>query len=398
MHAAVPKNWLEAFELLKDVIRSGTEKKKIIFLDELSWMDTPKSDFVMALESFWNGWASARKDVVLIVCSSVTSWMLNKVIQNKGGLYNRLTLRIFLKPFSLRQCEAYATQNGLVMNRYQILQAYMVLGGIPYYWGFLDRSLSLSQNIDRMFFADDALLADEYDHLFSSLFRYPEVYKQIIQALAANGKGLGRNELLAMMDIEGSGSFSSKLDELEACGFIRSYRAFGKESYGMLYQLIDPFTIFCLLFLPDKPKDENFWLNQIDTPKINAWSGFAFERVCMMHEEQMLKALGITGVLTYLCSWSCKADSEKGVQGSQIDMLIVRKDQVINLLEMKFSAGPYTIDKSTEEDLLRKRSDFIKVTGTRSSVHLTMVIPYGIVKNMYAGDIQSEITAEDLFQ
>ena len=162
---AKPRNWLEAFELLKELIRRSTEKRKVIFLDELSWMDTRGSDFIMALEGFWNGWASARKDILLIVCGSVTSWMLNKIIHNKGGLYNRLSCRIHLQPFSLKECERYIQARNIVMNRHQILECYMIMGGIPFYWSFLEKGFSLPQNIDRIFFAKDAPLEHEFDYL-----------------------------------------------------------------------------------------------------------------------------------------------------------------------------------------------------------------------------------------
>lgn len=393
----VPKNWLDAFEQLKAVIKNSTEKKKIIFIDELSWLDTPKSDLMMALESFWNGWASARKDVILIVCSSVTSWMLNKVIHNKGGLYNRLTERIFLEPFSLKQCEEYVKAFGLIMTRYEIIEAYMILGGVPYYWSFLDKSLSLTQNVDRMFFAKNAVLRDEFDHLFSSLFRYPDEYIKIIRSLAKKNKGLTRSEIIEATGISGSGSLSAKLEELEKCGFLRSYRAFGKRSKDSVFQIIDPFAIFCIRFLTKKPKDGHYWLNQLDTPKVNSWSGFAFERVCFWHEDNIKKALGITGVLTDICSWSCREEDDKGLFGSKIDMVIVRNDKVINLIEMKFSSAEYAIDKATYGSLMRKKSDFQRDTGTRSALHLTMVTPFGISKNKYSGEIQSEITAEELF-
>ncbi|MBO4359824.1 MAG: ATP-binding protein [Eubacteriaceae bacterium] len=395
--ASVPENWLEAFELLKDLIRKSPEQKKVIFIDELSWMDTPKSKLIMALESFWNGWASGRKDIVLIICSSVTSWMINKVIHNKGGLYQRLTERIYLQPFTLHECEEYVEAESLAMNRAQILEGYMIMGGVPYYWSHLQKGLSLSQNIDRMFFAAGAPLDEEFEHLFSSLFRYPEEYILIIKALAGKKSGLTRNEILRQTGIEGSGNFSAKLDELNKCGFIRPYTEFGKKKKDMVYQLIDPYTIFYFHFLEDKPKDENYWTNQLNTPVRNVWNGLAFERICMWHTANIKRALGISGVLTDICSWSCKADPDNGLHGSQIDMIIVRKDQVINLLEMRYSATPYAITKESNEDLMRKRNDFITATGTRSAVHLTMATPLGIIHNSYAGNIQSEIVADDLF-
>ena len=394
----VPENWMEAFELLKDLIRNSQEQKKVIFIDELSWMDTPKSKLIMALESFWNGWASGRRDIVLIICSSVTSWMINKVIHNKGGLYHRLTDRIYLEPFTLRECEEYSVTMKLAMTRYQILEAYMIFGGVPYYWSHLKKEFSLSQNIDQMFFAAAAPMKDEFEHLFSSLFRYPDEYLRIIKALSGRQSGMTRNEILRATGIEGSGIFSTKLEELEKCGFIRKYSAFGKTKKEALYQLIDPYTLFYFHFLEKRPKDEHYWTNQLNTPKRNVWNGLAFERVCMWHTDNIKKALGISGVLTDICSWSCKSDPAKGLLGSQIDMVIARKDQVINLLEMKFASSPFSISKKTNADLMRKRSDFIIATGTKSAIHLTMVTPYGIVRNSYAGDIQSEVTADDLFE
>ena len=396
--ASVPENWLQAFELLKDLIRTSTLKKKILFIDELSWMDTPKSDLIMALEHFWNGWASARQDIVLIVCSSVTSWMINKVIHNKGGLYNRLTERIHLEPFSLNECEQYVMETGLAMTRYQIMEAYMILGGIPYYWGFMKKGLSLSQNIDFLFFSKHAPLYDEFHYLFASLFKKPDDYIKIIQALSSKAYGLTRNELIEATKIAGSGVFTSKLEELEYCGFIRSYTAYGKKKKDCIYQLIDPFTIFYYHFLQKKTSDEHYWSNQLDTAKRNVWSGLAFDRICLHHIDEIKKALGISGVLSDICSWNCKANLDAGLLGSQIDLVIVRNDKVINLLEMKFSSGPYAITKKTDSDLMRKKMDFLTATKTTHAIHLTMVTPYGLIHNSYYGNIQSQITADDLFR
>ena len=143
-----PESWLEAFSLLEDLIDLSDEPKKVIFIDELSWMDTRKSDFIPALEYFWNARMTARKDIVLVVCASATSWMMKKIVHNRGGLYNRLNLKINLQPFTLSECESFAAAKGIRMNRYQLLECYMILGGIPYYWDQLDKSLGLSQNID----------------------------------------------------------------------------------------------------------------------------------------------------------------------------------------------------------------------------------------------------------
>ena len=392
-----PKNWLEAFEYLKDLIRKSSEKKKIIFIDELSWMDTPKCDLMVALENFWNGFASARKDIVLIVCASATSWMLSKVVHNKGGLYNRLTEQIHLRTFCLGECEEYVKNSGLAFNRNQILQYYMIFGGVPYYWGFLKKGLSLSQNIDRILFEKDAPLRDEFKYLYASVFKKPENYVKIIEALGTKKVGMTREEIINAAKISNSGDLTTKLEELESCGFIRKYYAFGMKKKNAIYQLMDCFTLFYFKFLKSQPTDEHFWTNQINTPLVNTWMGLAFEWVCMEHIEQIKVKLGISGVLTEVNSWYCKADLDNGVFGSQIDMLIVRKDQVINLCEMKYSQSEYTITEKVDRNIRNKISDLITISGTKYAIYPTIITTYGLVENSYSQEVQSVVTMDDLF-
>lgn len=392
------KNWLEAFDKLKEIIRNSNEKRKIIFIDELSWMDTPKSDLMVALENFWNGFASARKDIVLIVCASATSWMLSKVVHNKGGLYNRLTQQIHLQAFCLRECEEYIQSEGLALNREQILQYYMIFGGVPYYWGFIKKGLSLAQNIDNTLFVKNAPLRDEFKYMYASVFKNPETYIKIIETLGTKKVGLTREELIKLTGLSNSGDLTGKLEELESCGFIRKYYAFGMKKKNAVYQLIDCFTLFHFKFLHDEPTDEHFWTNQINTPAVNTWMGLAFERVCMQHVAQIKNKLGISGVLTEINSWYCKADPDRGVFGSQIDMLITRKDQVINLCEMKYSGSEYTITEKVDKSIRNKINDLRVLTNTKYAIYPTLITTYGLVSNSYSDNIQSVITLDDLFQ
>lgn len=392
-----PKNWLEAFEGLKDLIRQSNEKRKIIFIDELSWMDTQKSDLMVALENFWNGFASARKDIVLIVCASATSWMLSKIVHNKGGLYNRLTEQLNLQPFSLKECEEYVQASGLAFNRNQILQYYMIVGGVPFYWGFLKKGLSLSQNVDHILFSQNAPLKEEFKYLYASVFRKPQQYIEIIEALGTKKVGMTREELISTTGIPNTGDLSTKLEELESCGFIRKYYAFGMKRKNALYQLMDCYTLFYFKFLQNAPTDEHFWTNQINTPTVNTWMGLAFERVCMFHVNEIKKKLGISGVLTEVNSWYCKPDSEHGIFGSQIDMLIVRKDQVINLCEMKYANSEFTVTEKVDKNLRNKVSDLRNITATRYAICPTLITTYGMVNNSYSLDVQSVVVLDDLF-
>ena len=392
-----PTSWLEAFSLLKELIRGVPEGKKVVFIDELSWMDTPKGGLITALENFWNGWASARKDIVLIVCASATSWMLDKVVHNKGGLHNRLTKQIHLRPFTLHECEQMLVSKGIEMNRHQTLECYMVMGGVPYYWSLLERGKSLAQNVDSIFFAKDAPLGDEFGYLYASLFKRPEDHLAIVSALAGHKAGMTREELIAATGLGDSGTLSKRLGELESCDFVRRYHAYGKRERGALYQLMDNYTLFYYKFLERGVNDESFWEHSADSPSRTAWCGLAFERVCLQHVPQIKRALGISGVLTDVSAWSCRADEERGVNGSQIDLVIARRDHVINLCEMKFSRDDYALTKGAEESLRHMANDFRTLTKTRDALHVTLVTTYGLKANAHSGTVQSVVASDDLF-
>lgn len=392
-----PKNWLEAFDMLRELIKKSSEKKKVVFVDELSWMDTPRSDMLSALENFWNSFCVVRRDVVLIVCASATSWMMSNIIHNKGGLYNRLTEQINLTPFSLKECEDYAKSRNLICGREQIIQYYMIFGGIPFYWSFIKKGMSVYQNIDQLFFSFNAPLKKEFDYLFSSLFKKPEAYIKIVEALSTRKIGMNRNDIIDATGITNSGDLTKKLEDLEYCGFIRKYCSFGSKTKNAIYQLMDPFTYFYYSFMKDEPDDEHFWTNQLNMPKLNTWQGLAFERVCLLHINQIKIKLGISGVLTNVHSFSCKKDADNGIYGSQIDLLIARKDQIINLCEMKYSSGIYSIDKDTYLDIQKKISDLQKITGTRYAIHPILITTYGLLDNSYSSYMQAVVTMDDLF-
>ena len=392
----IPKSWLEAFSLLSAYLKNSADEKKIVFLDELPWMDTPRSNFISAFEHFWNGWASARKDIILIICGSATSWIINKVINDHGGLHNRVTKQIALQPFTLKECEMFAQSKGLEMSRYQLAECYMVLGGIPYYWSLLEKGLSLAQNIDKIIFAKNGKLSNEFNQLYASLFKSPEQYIDIVTALGKKKAGMTREEIIAATDKYSNGALSKVLDELEYCGFIRKYNGFDKKSKQAIYQLIDNYTLFYFKFIQqNENNDEHFWSASIDSAMHRAWSGLAFERLCMAHTQQIKVALGISGVLSNVYSWRKEADETS--DGAQIDLLIDRNDQVINLCEMKYSLSEYAIDAEYEQKLRNKKSAFIDATNTRKAVHLTMVTTFGIKANAHSGIVQNEITLEDLF-
>ncbi len=394
--APLPGNWIEAFDMLKDLIEWSKDRRKVVFIDEMPWMDAPRSSFLPALENFWNSFASARKDVVLIACGSATSWIVRKLLKNKRGLHNRITYRIHLQPFTLNECEQYAKQRKLGMSRLQLMEGYMALGGIPYYWSLLDKSKSLAQNIDRLFFSKDGELKGEYYELYASLFNHPEKYVAVIETLGKKRSGLSREEIIKEGKLESNGKLSEILEDLENCGFIRKYNMIGMKSKGALYQLIDCYTLFYFRFIQNNnSNDEHFWSKSIGTGEYNSWCGLAFERLCLLHSRQIKTKLGISGIISSEYAWW--TDQKDGKRGAQIDLLIDRNDGVINLCEMKYTKVPFQIDANYEANLLNKRTRFIEATQTRKAVHITMVSSQGLERNAYADEIQSEVSGGDLF-
>lgn len=392
-----PSNWIEALYMLEQHLKEQPKGKKIVFLDELPWMDGPKSSFMPAFENLWNGWASARKDILLIVCGSATSWMVKKILKNRGGLHNRLNNQIHLQPFNLYECELYAKNTGLAMERAEILEAYMVFGGVPFYWSLLDKSLSLPRNIDDLFFGRNPKLGNEFTELYSSLFKQPDAYLSIITALAKKRIGMTRDEIIENANLATSGLLTKYLEDLENCGFIRKYQAIGSKTKNSLYQLIDNFTLFYFKFMQGrKNTDANFWSKIQMSPLFHTWCGLAFERICLLHSEQIKKALGISGVITNEYSWRTIATEEHS--GAQIDLLIDRSDKTINLCEIKYSEGPYAIDKKYMEILRNKATLFRQLTKTRKGIALTMITSYGLIKNSYSmNNVHSQLSADDLF-
>jgi uncharacterized protein len=390
-------DWFDAFNCLKKLISTAKEKKKVIFLDEIAWMYTKKSNFIKALENFWNGWASIRRDVMLIICSSATSWIINNIIHSKGGLYNRVTTQIYLEPFSLGECEQYCASNKLSLSKKQTIETYMVIGGVPYYWRYLKKGQSIPKFIDECFFANDAPLKNELKYIFSSLFSNPDGYTKIIEALSKKSYGLTKREILESTKEIDNGNFTNKLEDLISCGFIREYSPLHYKKTTVVYQLIDPFTIFHFHFLTKKSNDGSFWTNQFGESSINAWKGLAFERVCLLHADKIKKALGIAGVHTAVYPWSSRKDAERNIHGSQIDMVIERKDGIINLFEIKYCDAAYCLDSKDVESLYQKKNDFVEATKTKSAIHLSMIALNGVKENAYSLELQSIVSADDLF-
>jgi AAA+ ATPase superfamily predicted ATPase len=387
-------NWRDAFRKLRLLLSKQGEERKVVFIDEMPWLDVPGSDFLTAFDYFWNSWASAVPEILFILCGSSTSWITKKLFHNRGGLHNRVTGRIYLSPFTLGECEEFFKSRGIEITRYQMLESYMVFGGIPFYLNMFDRGLSFSQNVDRLCFNSVAPLRDEYQELYHSLFSRPQRHLCVVETLAGSADGMTRNEIALASGLTANGHLTEVLSELEQCDFIERYADFTRPKNGAYYYLKDPFTLFYLRYMKNNnTKDEYFWTNYSEDGGHRAWSGYAFEFVCRNHLRQIKQSLGISGVSTSASSWR----SKETVPGAQIDLVVARRDGVINLCEIKYTKHPYTIGKTEAEALERKKNAFATETGTRSALHITMVTTYGLEQKGYFSLAQSQITMDDLF-
>lgn len=391
-----PKNWFDAFFLLEHLIKNSKDPRKVIFFDELPWMDAKNSRFLPAFEHFWNGWASARKDVLLIICGSATSWIMNKVFRNIGGLYNRVTYKIRLQQFSLSECEELIHYLKLPFTRNMILEGYMVMGGVPYYWSKLSPTKSIGQNINDVFLNEVGELHNEFSYIYSSMFNTPERYIKVVEALSGKKAGLTREEIITRAKLDNNGHISRILEDLIECGFVRKYCHLDKRLKDAIYQLVDCYTLFYYQFVKMAHGiDDDFWVRTMQTPTYNSWCGLAFERVCLLHTLQIKAALGISGIMANLFSWHVKKNNEH--PGAQIDLVIDRADNVLNVCEMKYAPDGYLLTDS-ELKKIRTRMGVLNLYISRKKAIIPVIITSnGLVRNNNYFEIPLQVTGDQLF-
>ena len=391
-----PDNWLDAFLLLEQFLqKTDNGSRQLVFLDELPWLDTPRSGFIRAFEGFWNNWGCHRKNLMVVVCGSANSWMMNTLINNHGGLYNRVTYEIKLAPFTLRECEAFFQANNIRLSRYDIAQSYMIFGGIPYYLGYFDGEYSLAQNVDRMIFARNAKLKDEYDRLYQSVFINPDTEKAIVTFLATRNAGFTRKEIAEKLGVSDGGRLSKNLNALIASDFVVKYVPFGMGKREEHYKVVDPFCLFYLHFIRDiNGGSDSFWQENVTAQPVVTWRGLAFEHVCFNHIPQIKKALGISGVITSASAWSKREDDQ---EGTQIDLLLTRNDNVLNMCEIKYYGGKFTVKKDDYLTLLGRQEILMGKVSPKMTIRSTLITTFGLMQNEYSGVFTNVITLDDLF-
>ena len=394
--AFLPKTWLQAFSLLKTYLNSLEKgQKKVIFLDEISWFETPRSGFLAALDNFWNQYCSKSRDIILVICGSAASWIIDKVINDRGGLHNRITKHIQLMPFNLKETKQFLEMINVKLTLRDMTQLYMCVGGVPYYLKDIKAGNSIPQILDDLFFKQQAVLKNEFSNLYASLFKNSELHVAVVRALVAKNKGLTRSEIINETSIKSGGGLSIVLEELIECGFVKQIFPIQKSKEDGLYRLVDEYSLFYFKFLHDN-KTNSSWLQTTNKPQFAIWSGYAFENLCFKHIFQIKKALGINGIISNDYSWISKGN--KTEKGSQIDLIIDRDDNCINILEVKFHNDEFELTNSYAKQLREKVNIFKAKTQTKKNVFTTLLTVYGVKKNeYYLESVTNEVKIEDLF-
>jgi len=389
-------SWDKAFELLKRYIEQKRSKEKVVvFFDEMPWLNTQKSGFLQSFENFWNGYGSRVDNLVFIICGSDSSWLINKIKKNKGGLYNRKTSEILVKPFTLKETEEYLIKKGAHWSRFTIAECYMIFGGIPYYLSYLNTAKTFDENVDDLLFDNEGQLADEYETLCKTLFKNGKAYHEILDQLSKNPGGLKREDFVSDKINHNNGYLSNRLDVLEKSGFIRRFTSIRDGRKLNLYRLSDFFTIFNLKFVLDnKGRNKKFWSQNYNSPLRNAWEGLSFELLCFDHLDYIKDALRISQTNAEY-NWSISPTEEK--KGSQIDLVIERKDRTINLCEVKFTKNVFELDKDTYLKLAQAVDNFVSFTKTKKDIQTVFITTFGLTNSKYRNAVNRVLTLDDLF-
>lgn len=403
----VPENWMAALKQLTFAIENTPKNKRItIFFDEVPWLATNKSGFLKALEYYWNTSWTYRSKLILVVCGSAASWMLKNVIYAKGGLHNRITAKVPLKPFTLRETALYLNYLGIVLNRQQILQIYMVVGGIPHYLKSIRKGQSAVQNINHLCFDTNGLLYNEFDILFHSLYDEPDTYINIIRAISKKSKGISREELINELGVSDGGTLNVRLRSLEDAGFIRIYLPVGHTRRGVHYRIVDEYTLFYLTWIENMRKqnvvtsaETHYWETVLKKSNWNSWAGYAFEAICYKHIDSLKKSLGISHIFSFCSDWQYRSEKKREEDdGAQIDLVFDREDGCITLCEIKYSEKPYLITKEYSKVLQKKTDIFVNKMKTKKQIFWALITSNGAISNDYLkSQIHKVITLDDFF-
>ncbi len=403
----VKDNWFDVLEILRQAILShvAPDKKVVLFFDEFPWMVGRKSRLLEALEYYWNQYWSNDKRIKLIICGSSAAWIIRKIINQKGGLHNRITRKIQLKPFKLKEIKIFLDHKGVVLNHKQIIEIYMATGGVPYYLNPIEKGYSAAQIIEQLAFSENGLLFKEFDNLFNSLFEEAQSYIDLLRIVAKNRYGIEQTQIISQSHFYSNGGTAvKKLNELVETGFLMKFKPHFNKRKGIFYRLIDEYTFFYLSWiepvkdtLQREALESGYWTHLRESSAWRAWAGYTFESICYQHLPEIRKALGLNPT-AIPDAWRYVPSKRENDQGAQVDLLFDRKDGVINLCEIKYTEQPFVLDRAQAAQLKTKLDVFVKKTGSKKQIFLTLISASGVKPTFYSEEMITQVVSvDDLF-
>jgi hypothetical protein len=324
-------NWEQVFTYLTEkVINRKSKVKKILFLDELPWMAAGRIRLVSLLKYYWdNHWKS--KHVMLILCGSVASFMVKKVLHS-NALYGRTTIEILLKGFSPEEAARLLSKK---RSREETLNYQLVFGGVPKYLEQINTSQSFNKNMNTLCFSPHGIMLKEVERIFYSQFREPRTYLKIINLLK-NGI-FSLSEISSKTKIPSGGGLKQYLKNLERAEMIRSYIPFDRSGNSKFkkYTLADEFLVFFFKYMgPNlrviKESSSRRLFETLTQNSFDSWLGFAFERFCLKHAGLLALVMDFADDILLASPYFKKNDER-----FQIDLLYQRADRVITVCEIK---------------------------------------------------------------
>ena len=367
----------------------------VLFFDEFQWMGDEGKNIVSHIKYAWDNYFLKNNRVHLVLCGSVSSFMVKQVIRSKA-LYGRINLEINLKPLHIQTIiPVFKKERSLL----ELIEMYMVTGGIPQYLKMFNLNKSILLNLLDLCFLPNGYLVNEFDRIFISHFGRNVHYRNIIESLI-HTKIMDKNQIAKKCRIERGGRLSEYMDNLEIAGFIEKYPNLGQNNVkrNCRYRIADFYLHFYITFIyPQLRRIENSNRRNISIvhflpqTKYSSWQGLAFERICLRHKDYIAQKLGFGAIRYDAGSWySLKNDSNN----AQIDLAYIRADKVISICEIKYTSTP--VGKDVMSNFQKKENVF--PNKKRYTVERVLISACGITESLKnEGYFHKVLTAEELF-
>ena len=365
------QSWDAVFTYVSERLMTKTRpnEKIIFFLDEIQWMAAGRSSFISLLKYYWDNYWK-KSNVLMILCGSIASFMVNKVVHSKA-LYGRIDHEILLK--GLHPFEAKAFFADKHKSTEEILKYYLILGTIPKYLEYINPSRSFQWNMNKLFFSSHGSMINEIKKIFYSQFKESTIYFDIVKLLKSGPLAL--SEICTRLKIKSGGGLKRYLTNLENAEIIRSHVPFNRKANSRLkkYVLSDEYLNFYFKYLEpnlriiEESESEKLF-ETLTKNSFDVWLGFAFEKFCIKHNSWLADLMGFKDDVLIASPYFERKD-----QRFQIDLVYLRADKVITICEIKHHTKPLSSKQIGE---MQRKLQCLKIPNGYS-IETALISLYG---------------------